>query len=663
MDTLTGDAFRVLVLLPGERDAPLRCELLTTSLADHPPYEALSYVWSIKPDPAHLELDGQGVAITEGLEDILFRLRHASNSRTLWIDRLCINQSDTTEKSAQVSQMRAIYSNCTRALLWMGELEEGTQLADAEAGVAFLEYLAAFDPGSDSESEIDSDSDASSNSDTSSNSKASSGPETDSHSDVGSDEATVPTVPECVGSEESFRAAMAALGRISPRKGPWWKRVWTVQEAMLPPDAVFLWGPFSISWDTMAAASGAWIRTCDYEESMTGSQCEMLHNPGHLGDLMAHVIWMESYDSETGEPPLPTAIKWRGRSATMPVDKVYALTGLNAPGVLPRSEKCDYALDLRQVYINYTVDLIHADGDNGDLQPLVVDPRREDELDDGARLPRWAVDMRSFPKYDTVPWRQHHFYHRFEANKDLPRDYPPQYDGEALRLSGLAIDTVAEVGEGHYVEVEGTNEYPPIRPILRAWWTQYCKSPLANLDVAEDVLYCGLEPGNCAAYDRFCRLVLGEILGDDGEQTPLDGEATLQDRQDVARHLRTGEDEPVDRLRVSVGRAIKNRRFFVTVGGLLGLGHLETEPGDEVWVFSHGRVPFTLRPRRGGGAGGSSHAEKAGSVGEGGDPPDTNSAGGDDYDFVGACHVQGIMFGDDGIRAAAELGQRIARLY
>lgn len=392
---------------------------------------------------------------------------------------------------------------------------------------------------------------------------------------------------------------MTALGQISPTKGLWWQRVWTVQEAMLPPDAVFLWGPFSISWDTMSAASMAWTRTCDYEEPLSGSQCEMMHNPGFLGDLMTNVIWMGAYDSEWGEPPLPTAIKWRERSATMPVDKVYAMTGLNIAGFMPRSEKCDYSLDLRQVYINYTLDLILADGDGGDLQALVIDPRREAEPNGvGVGLPRWAMDMRSFPKYDTVPWRQHHFYSRFEANKGLSRDYPPQHDGVALMLSGVAIDTVAEVlGEGHYVEVDGVHEYPPVRPVLRAWWAQYCQSPLANLEVEDDVLYCGIEPGNCDVYDRFCNLVLGEVLGDEGNQTPFEEETTLQDRQDLAWHLRTGDEEAIDHLRVSIGRAIKNRRFFVTVGGLLGLGHLETETGDEVWVFSHGRP----RGRRSGG--------------------------------------------------------------
>ncbi|KAK8016948.1 heterokaryon incompatibility protein-domain-containing protein [Apiospora rasikravindrae] len=602
MDTLADDEFRVLSLLPGEKDEPLRCELLTRSLADHPPYEALSYVWSINPAPAHLELEGQPVAITEGLEDILFRLRYAAAPRTLWIDRLCINQSDTAEKSAQVSRMRAIYSSCTRALLWMGELEEETQIADAGAGVSVLEYIAAFDPGTDSDSETGSeDSDTDSNSDAASNTDTSAGSETDPNRETSPKEAVIVPVPECAKSEEAFRAAMTALGLISPRKGPWWHRVWTVQEAMLPSDAVFLWGPFSISGETMEVATRAWIQTSDYEESLTPSQCGMLHDPGYLGSLMANVIWM-GYDNEIGEPPLPTAIKWRTRSATMPVDKVYALTGLNVAGVLPRSEKCDYSLGLKQVYINFTLDLIHRDGDGGDLQPLVIDPRREpdNETDsEGGLLPRWAVDMRSFPKYDTVPWRQHHFYSRFEANRGLPRDYPPQYDGEALQLSGVTIDTITEVGEGHHVEVDGTNEYPPVRPILRAWWTLYCKT--RSLDVTDDVLYCGLEPGNCEAYDRFCRLVLGDVLGDDDDQTPLEEEVSLPDRQDVARHLRTG--EPIEHLRVSIGRTIKNRRFFVTVGGLLGLGHLETEPGDEVWVFSHGRVPFTLRPRRRGGEG------------------------------------------------------------
>ncbi|KAK6078575.1 heterokaryon incompatibility protein [Seiridium cupressi] len=56
--------------------------------------------------------------------------------------------------------------------------------------------------------------------------------------------------------------------------------------------------------------------------------------------------------------------------------------------------------------------------------------------------------------------------------------------------------------------------------------------------------------------------------------------------------------------------------------GLIGLGHLEVQPGDEVWIFNMGQVPFTLRKRN----------EARGSLLE--------------YEFVGGAYVQGVMHGE-----------------
>ncbi|KAK6860612.1 hypothetical protein PG995_004248 [Apiospora arundinis] len=691
MDTLTNDDFRVLILLPGAHGTPLRCELLTSSLSDHPPYETVSYVWRVKPDPVDIELDGQPVTISEGLRDILFRLRGADEPRVLWVDRLCINQDNEREKTSQVSQMRAIYSKCTRVLLWMGELEEETQLADAGQAVKVLEFLAAFDPG-ESDSDSDSDSGSDSGSETSSGSgsgstsgsgSATSGDNAASEEDATPEEDTIaedkaaseddaasdissgsgksltqtikPPVPECTKSNESFRAAMEALSQIGPVKGVWWHRVWTVQEAMLPPDAAILWGPFSIAWSTLDAMTRSWMQdSYQAAEAFTHEQDCMIDEVGHLGSWVAHIIWI-GQDRATGAPPMPTAVKWRSRSATVAVDNVYALTGLHHAGALPRSEKCDYALDVRQVYINYTMDLIHRDEDGGDLLPLVIDPRLEavEEADvvdggDGVRgtgtsataLPRWVMDMSKQPKYDTVPWRQFHFYDRWEANRGFPRDHEPNYDGEALCLSGVSLDTIALVGDAHrFADIDADN-FPLAQPVLTAWWLLYCRS--AHFErPSDDVLLCGLDPGNCAAYEAFCRLVLGDIVGDEAQHWALD-DVDLRDCQNVARHMRTGED--LDHLRICVGRAIKNRR--------------------------HGRVPFTLRPRRrredeekDDGAVVVDDADAARESSRGGDDPKTSSGNNDDYDFVGACHVAGIMFGDDALQEAAEQGQRIARLY
>ncbi|KAK8064530.1 hypothetical protein PG994_007168 [Apiospora phragmitis] len=90
---------------------------------------------------APLELDGrQQVAITEGLRGHTRppALRVGPRERFGSIG-CAINQSNTREKSAEVSRMRAIHSDCTRAFLWMGELEDEAQFAGTEAGVSVLE--------------------------------------------------------------------------------------------------------------------------------------------------------------------------------------------------------------------------------------------------------------------------------------------------------------------------------------------------------------------------------------------------------------------------------------------------------------------------------------------------------------------------------------------
>jgi hypothetical protein len=43
------------------------------------------------------------------------------NNRLLWIDAVCINQNDTTEKSIQVTMMDIIYKRASRVLIYLGE--------------------------------------------------------------------------------------------------------------------------------------------------------------------------------------------------------------------------------------------------------------------------------------------------------------------------------------------------------------------------------------------------------------------------------------------------------------------------------------------------------------------------------------------------------------
>ena len=48
-------------------------------------------------------------------------LRDKKRPRILWIDALCINQSDIEERSSQVAFMSSVYSRAVRVIVWLGE--------------------------------------------------------------------------------------------------------------------------------------------------------------------------------------------------------------------------------------------------------------------------------------------------------------------------------------------------------------------------------------------------------------------------------------------------------------------------------------------------------------------------------------------------------------
>lgn len=52
-----------------------------------------------------------------------------SIKRRLWIDAICIDQEDTSERNAQVAIMSRIYSSAKRVIVWLGIEDRFTKLA------------------------------------------------------------------------------------------------------------------------------------------------------------------------------------------------------------------------------------------------------------------------------------------------------------------------------------------------------------------------------------------------------------------------------------------------------------------------------------------------------------------------------------------------------
>jgi hypothetical protein len=113
---------RLAVLHPSEDlSARVQCSLRTTSLLLRPHHEALSYVWGDAQDTRQLSLNGFSVAVTANLDAALrtFRMLAQGKPIVLWIDAICINQADDTERSHQVSMMREIYT-AAQVRVWPG---------------------------------------------------------------------------------------------------------------------------------------------------------------------------------------------------------------------------------------------------------------------------------------------------------------------------------------------------------------------------------------------------------------------------------------------------------------------------------------------------------------------------------------------------------------
>ena len=119
---------RTITLHRGDSSDPLWCSLNEVSLEDSPRYQALSYVWGSKEDPATVILNGQPFQVTKNLDEALKQLRSPTVDHTLWVDALCINQENIPERNAQVQQMRMIYANADRVVLWLGPEAQDSDL-------------------------------------------------------------------------------------------------------------------------------------------------------------------------------------------------------------------------------------------------------------------------------------------------------------------------------------------------------------------------------------------------------------------------------------------------------------------------------------------------------------------------------------------------------
>lgn len=148
-------AIRLLQIKPGFQNSPISCQLLTTVHEAAPSYEALSYVWGTRVGKRSITLElldspmwsknwnatianrilqldysfRVKFSVTSNCYSALKQLRYHDRERTVWIDAICINQSDTQERGSQVKIMSAIYQKAAGVIIYLGEDSDDSSIA------------------------------------------------------------------------------------------------------------------------------------------------------------------------------------------------------------------------------------------------------------------------------------------------------------------------------------------------------------------------------------------------------------------------------------------------------------------------------------------------------------------------------------------------------
>lgn len=117
-----GQEIRLLRLRPElSKDGLIQCDIAPVDLAAAPEYQALSYEWGPPKQIRRVSIAGRVLIIRENLWLFLDMFRSTvANNTLLWIDQICIDQQNLSERGHQVKLMGEIYTKAFRAVVWLG---------------------------------------------------------------------------------------------------------------------------------------------------------------------------------------------------------------------------------------------------------------------------------------------------------------------------------------------------------------------------------------------------------------------------------------------------------------------------------------------------------------------------------------------------------------
>jgi hypothetical protein len=641
---------RLVVLLPQTYGTRIRCLLTVESLDNSPEYDALSYAWGDASDRREIEVNGKILSVTSNLATALYCLqlepkgnmyasrldKHglyrqldskarrgnepSSHALVLWIDALCIDQTNISEKNDQIRRMDVIYKKAERVICWLGPRSNTSSRA---LEIMRNWFATRYKTGFDWIEEFHSY-----------------GIPTAEEFAEEFEEPTTKWISQAIRSlnMDDLDALVLLFERA------WWARVWVNQEIALARTAVAMIGDEIIPFEQLVAHFAQGLRMAiakssvssvmtdkdtgdSYGEHTTTSfrgiawddlsyRRKVAKRRRALFDALRRPQMMQLFSvyMEHGiQPSLADLIRLsRYQNATDPRDKIFALLSL-----LSSHHPCfglvepDYSLSLSRLYTRFSKRYIERFG-TLDMLGLAGDG----DLD--SHLPTWVLDWRVMPIDAALPFAD--ITSRYSFTLDLKKMPPttPLYaatldttppvpfeflfNEQVMGLIGIEVDRIAEFGD--VCPLESSRE--PER-IIKSWkavagLTEECLDDVEKPDTRVSVDKKTSVNIPVANAETFWRTVLADDVLIRTHRTGEYRKRLGSKIEGISSIPPSSKEEEFWLLRYLAGdvvtlgmRHCANRRFFRTTRGYIGLGSRRMVLGDVVAVVYGGRVPLILR--------------------------------------------------------------------
>jgi hypothetical protein len=641
LDSKNGE-IRLILVKPGKFDDEIKCSWETAMLDDGPIFSALSYCWGgDQTDYSTFDMETpedttpRPFRVTKAVEQAIRRLRHTETPLRIWIDAMCINQTDMEERSQQVALMRSIYSRAENVRIWLGEGEPAV-----DACLKIIRDIYNYNYRSCSGGD------------------ACLCPGTKHSLALAEVDAAIEEKDGGIsfkGMREVFQMSQKGFtedeldwagGRYSTQlsvmlaalfSNAWFSRVWVVQEATLARRALIHSSGECILWDEVLQI-GEWLESPEFGIEQQHVQAQTVMAPIWRTVQESHRQRQkheeEAYDSdlESGlifscsrhphNRLLEIFLGGHDLRATDPRDKIFALLSFGGEtsdiGQLDDLIRPSYSKPTGQVFADFTrwwiqkhrsldiLSAIHSESGRTWQRTMTTAPKAANEK----RHATWAVGSQGQSRWRKASLQaQFNFRATGDSAPDLSLLEAPA-DPLTLRLRGRVISRIKAIS------------YAPIE-----WIYPYNIEEGKRRDI-QSVFHKILDP---CGFTGFWSI---KTIKDSHEDTASRAQTAYLDhvrahwnyatRPMLKALVPNNQGDGMHYYETDKVPMCMNKCFFVTEVGSFGLCPWTAKEGDVIVLLDGGNVPYLLRRQ---------------DVAENGKQNEV-------FEFVGECFVDGIMRGE-----------------